>query len=257
MKSKTGIKYEFSEQEIAFIMEHFHKMTNRELATALDVTMTVVRNKCYEMGLKRMELEYWTEEQVKYLKTHYKKIGDVEIAEVFNVLYYKKKGWSKKHIEKKRRYLGLKRTPEQIQKINDRNKKQGRFSINHWKRWAGRVTPVGEIRTWKYKNGRPFMVIKLKDGFVHYAPWLWEQLHGPVPEGYIVRLKDNNPENVTPENLEIITTAENARRNTQNNPWYSYPLEFKQLIVLNNKLKKTLHATTDRKATAGDAEQNV
>jgi hypothetical protein len=44
--------------------------------------------------------------------------------------------------------------------------------------------------------------------------YLWEEAHGPVPEGYIVSFKDGDPMNCVLENLELITMAENAGRNS-------------------------------------------
>jgi hypothetical protein len=111
--------------------------------------------------------------------------------------------------------------------------------VNHWRRWIDRVTPIGEIRVWKYQTGRPFMVIKVEFGFVHYAPWLWEQHHGPIPEGMLVRTKDDNPLNVVIENLECISRAEHARRNRQN--YLQYPIELRESMRLIKKLTKKIN----------------
>jgi len=139
-------------------------------------------------------------------------MGDVEIAEIFSSNFYKEKGWSHKHIEKKRRYLCLRRTSKQIEKIKKHNIEQGRYSINHWKRWFGRTTPVGETRVWFSHSGRPYMVIKTKNGFVHYAQWLYRKEHGPIPRGCVVFLSDGNPFNVTKENLIAIPRREVCNR---------------------------------------------
>lgn len=40
---------------------------------------------------------------------------------------------------------------------------------------------------------------------------LWEQAHGPVPEGHIVRFRDNDRRNLTLENLECVSHAEHVR----------------------------------------------
>ncbi|MES2590877.1 MAG: HNH endonuclease signature motif containing protein [Bacteroidota bacterium] len=204
----------WTDSMIRFLGENYMSKSNAELASALGLRLTTTRTKLYELGFKRMEMEYWTEEQILFLNENYKTVGDVELAEIFNQLYYKSKGWTKKHIEKKRRYLKLKRTEKQKNKIRDRNTAAGRFSINHWRRWIDRVSPVGEIRTWKRESGRPYKVIKTESGFVHYAQWLYVQNNGPVPEGMVVRLKDDDPLNVIPENLEIIHWSENALRNS-------------------------------------------
>ena len=114
------------------------------------------------------------------------------------------------------------------------------------KRWENRYkTPIGGQRIWINQNGKPYKVIKLKDGYVPYSHWLYEQIYGPVPEGYVVRMKDGDNTNVVPENLELITRQEHAKRNSQARQ--HYPEELKQLIKLNNKLKKAIDATANRK----------
>lgn len=198
---------------ISFLRNNYLDKTNTEIANALGLKLTSTRTKLYALGLKRMDLEYWTDEQVLFLNENYRNIGDVELAEIFNQLYYKAKGWSNKHIEKKRRYLNLKRTEIEKITIKERNRQAGRFSINHWKRWAENIAPVGEIRIWTNESGRPYKVIKTEHGFVHYPQWLYILHFGVVPDGMIVRLIDDDPLNVIPENLEIISRAENALRN--------------------------------------------
>ena len=109
----------WTDDMISFLKINFLNMTNQQLADALGLKLTKVREKCYELGLKRMELEFWSKEQVDFLLAYYEIMGDVEIAEIFNQLYAKKKGWTFKHIEKKRRYLKLRRTRTQVKKIKN------------------------------------------------------------------------------------------------------------------------------------------
>lgn len=238
MRSIIGVKTQFTEQDVTFIKDNFYKMTNPQLAQALDMTLTVVRKKCYELGLKRMEMEYWTKEQVDYLIFNYKNIGDVELAEYFNTTWAKNKGWTKKHIEKKRRYLKLKRTPGEIEKIHTRNIEKGRFANAPQLAWANRyVAKEGEVREWETKRGYRFKVIKLKKGFVHYAPWLWEQHYGPIPKGMCVKTKDGSL-NVVIDNLEIITRAEHGSRNSIKRTYL--PIEIRQTQSLINKINKKI-----------------
>jgi hypothetical protein len=126
---KSWNKIQWTNDQLKFLKKNFYKLTNRKLADALGLKLTSVRTKCYELGLKRMELEYWTKEQVRFLRQNYKKIGDLELAEIFNQKWHKDKGWSKKHIEKKRRYLGLKRTEEEKNLIPIRTVRAGRFAL--------------------------------------------------------------------------------------------------------------------------------
>lgn len=223
--------------EIAFIKANWESMTNPELAKALGLKLTKLRDFLREMGLKRIELEYWTANQVKFLKQHYKEIGDTELAEIFEIKWHKEKGWTKKHIEKKRRYLKLKRSVEERKKINERNILMGRFKVCNQKMWKKRgVTPVGEKRVWFKPNDKPLVVIKTKTGFEHYNRYLWEKYFGPIPEGMNVRIMSDDKINFTKNDLILITNAENSKLNSQNR----LPEDLKTTIKLVNKLNRIL-----------------
>lgn len=101
------------------------QLTNPQLAKALGLRLTVTRNKMRELGLKRIEMEYWNEEMIIFLKENYKTIGDVEIAEIFQEKFPKNKPWRKQHIRKKRAYLNLHRTKKEIDDIISKNASEG------------------------------------------------------------------------------------------------------------------------------------
>ncbi|SIO53916.1 HNH endonuclease signature motif containing protein [Chitinophaga niabensis] len=200
------------------IKTHFHDFSNnRQLAEFLQINIGTVRRICYELDLNRLELEYFTPEQVNYLISNFQMIGDCELAEVFQQQWPKKKGWTKKHIEKKRKYLGLKRTQKQIQLIHHRNVKNGRFAICPVKAWNKRGrSPDGEIRYWTQKDtGKKYPVIKFNGSFRHWGRWAWEQAFGKIPPKYNVVFKDNDPYNLKIENLLLLSNAELAQRNAE------------------------------------------
>jgi hypothetical protein len=236
-RSIPGVKFKWQQKDIDFIKDNFNLLTNKQLADQLGVTLTLLRDKAYKMGLKRMEMEYWKPEMVTYLKRNYKKIGDKELAERFTELYPKNKPWTKKHIEKKRRYLKLNRTEEQQSAIKKRNTKQGRFP-GYWSFHQDLISKEGTIKIWKTKKGRKFKVIRTKTGFVHYAPWLYKKEIGPIKKGHVIRLKDGNPLNVVVDNLEMITRQQNQQLNAEMRS--NYPEELKEIIKLTNKLKKAI-----------------
>lgn len=153
-----------------------------ELAAGLGLKITSVRMKLYSMGYKRMELEYWTARQINFLKANYKEIGDKELAELFNSKWPKAKGWTHKHIEKKRKYLGLKRTKTQIKNIHQRNVDAGRFLLCAVKRWdkCGRAKE-GEVRFWRENSGRFIPRIKIDGRFIFWSRYTWEKHKGPIP----------------------------------------------------------------------------
>jgi hypothetical protein len=210
-------KHLWTDTEISYLKENFYSQTNSQLAAGLGLKLTSVRTKCYELGLKRMELEYWTDEQVAFLLENYKQYGDKELAKIFNSKWKKNKGWTLKHIEKKRKYLKLKRTAADHRKIKDRAISKGVYIEGLKKMWAKRgVAKEGEIRYWK-ANGtnRLFPVIKINGRFTHWTPYAWEKHFGKIPDGKNVVFKDRNPFNLDPNNLELVTNAELARKNSK------------------------------------------
>lgn len=208
------IKYKSSpiqltEEGEKFISDNWSIMSNSELASHLGISLDSMRVILHGKRMLRMELEYWTEEQVEYLKDNYDKIGDKELAEIFNERFPKKKTWTIKHIEKKRKYLQLKRTTIQLQEIKRRNVGKGRWK--NMPTWETRGAAIeGEIRTWYSSKNIPFKIIKQGGKFVHYIPYLWEKHNGKIPEGFIVTTIDGNNLNTVPKNLRLITRTQAA-----------------------------------------------
>ncbi len=72
---------------------------------------------------------------------------------------------------------------------------------------------------------------------------LWEKSNGAVPPGHIVVFRDKNTANIEIDNLELITRAENMRRNTI----HRYPPELKSTIRQLGKLKKAISEASHEK----------
>lgn len=72
---------------------------------------------------------------------------------------------------------------------------------------------------------------------------MWEEAHGEVPDGHIVVFRDRNTANIVMENLELITRAENMRRNTI----HRYPPELKDTIRQLGRLKKAISEVSNEK----------
>lgn len=117
----------FSEDEIQFLKDNFHSMTNQQIADALGLKKTIVRMKAYDLGLQRMEMEYWPPEAVEFLKENYHIIGNREMCRIFNKEFSKKKGWTPSHIDKKLKQLEIKRTKLDWYMIKERNRNKGSF----------------------------------------------------------------------------------------------------------------------------------
>lgn len=234
--------------QINYLKKNFNTMTAQQLADGIGLKRTLVRMKYSELGLKKMELEYWIPEQVTYLRKYYRRFGDSDLADRFNEKWHKDKGWSKKHIEKKRRYLGLKRTEVEKQFIKQRNVASGRFKLCTVHAWDKRGrAPEGDIRFWKNQHNNPIPVIKIGNGFRHWNRYEWEKHHGKIPKGKCVVFKGSYYD-LTIDNLELISREEHARRNKTK--YHNYPEDLKAVITLNNKFKKLINDTS-RESTSG------
>lgn len=239
---RNKIILEPSEEQ--FLKDNFFKTNNSELAKIMGLKVTKLRHFAYGMGLKKIEMEYWTIEQIKFLKNNYQKLGDTEIAEIFSERYPKNKGWSKKHIEKKRRYLKLKRTASELKAIHKRNVNLGRFAICNIKMWETRgITPEGQKRIWFNQNGLPYLVIKTKKGFVHYNRWLWEKEKGAIPPGTNVCQVTGDRFHPQITDFKLMTDAELAIYNSKNR----IPPELKEAFKINRQITKYLNKNTNGK----------
>jgi len=87
-------------------------------------------------------------------------------------------------------------------------------------------------------SGKPYSYTKIKDGLwklTHRV--MWEQVHGEIPKGYVVRFKDGNTMNLKIDNLECIPMRKNMTKNTIQR----YPMELQQVMKLRSKLNKTIN----------------
>lgn len=84
---------------------------------------------------------------------------------------------------------------------------------------------------------------KVNDDFPMHKRWkavhniVWEEHNGTIPKGHIIVFKSANKLDTRIENLEMITRAENMKRNTI----HRYPAELKSTIRLANQLKRKIH----------------
>lgn len=67
----------------------------------------------------------------------------------------------------------------------------------------------------KRSKGKPDYICQKAGGrWVPYHRHLWEQENGPIPAGHNLIFRDGNTMNCALDNLELISRAENVKRNT-------------------------------------------
>jgi predicted regulator of amino acid metabolism with ACT domain len=157
-KAKTAGAIEWSEEMIQYLKDNFLTMTNKELASALGLRVTITRTKAYELGMKKAEAAIgWNVEQTKYLTDNYHAMGDVELAANLQKKWPRRKAWTKKHVNKKRYLLNLHRTLEQVQKIMSVNGQLGGNSYTIIRNSASATMAdgyVANLLAWRNKELR-------------------------------------------------------------------------------------------------------
>ena len=88
-----------------------------------------------------------------------------------------------------------------------------------------------------------YLYRKLRDDGPMHKRWEmvhrlnWIAAHGPIPEGHVVVFRNGNRMDVGVDNLELISRADLAARNSI----HRYPPEIKALLRLNGKLRRQIN----------------
>lgn len=77
------------------------------------------------------------------------------------------------------------------------------------------------------------------DNFVMKHRWIWEQLHGPIPENGVVIFKDGNKRNFDPDNLALITKAELLEMTRRG--LFSEDADVTEIGIMVAKVRTTIH----------------
>lgn len=180
-------------------------------------------------------------------------------------------------IYSKARALGLRRSPEYLASEHACRLRKGdnvgaehrfRPGMASWNKGKKGWQAGGRSAETRFKPGNrphtwvPIGTEQIRDGYlwrkvtdghgrhdwrqVHVM--LWEQNNGPVPAGFILVFRDRNKQNIQLDNLELITRAENCRRNSV----HRYPPELKQAIRRLKKLKRTIEEKSNEEPARPD-----
>jgi len=192
------------------IRDLFANTRTQEIADKLGLTYSQVANRAFSMGLKKSE-EFKQSD----------KSGRHNLIEGG-----KKSRFTKGHVPVNK---GKKMLPEIYEKCKSTMFEKGHRPHN-WK-------PDGSIVERQDKSGRTYLYFKIKDShWVLYHNKVWIDHHGNIPAKHVVTFKDGNTFNCDINNLELISMAENAIRNTI----HRFPDEIKEVIKLKSKLTKKL-----------------
>ena len=76
-----------------------------------------------------------------------------------------------------------------------------------------------------------------KDHFRSVHSLIWEEHHGPMPEGHVVRFRDGDRTNFDITNLELVSRAENMARNS----YHRYGPEIASLYQLKGAITRKMN----------------
>lgn len=90
-------------------------------------------------------------------------------------------------------------------------------------------------------------------GWRYLHRMLWEDAYGPIPHAHVLRFKDRDRLNVCLENLELVSCAENMRRNSV----HHLPRPLKQTVQLLGALNRKLNRRTREEQDRRSAQPSV
>lgn len=243
----------------------------RRIAAALGVSRSTVIRRAKAIGLTDGR-RFWTDREDQLLRELYPDNATAVVAE--------RVGWSIGSVHDRAARLGVRRNREWIRE-NSRKQSakpragqflpgqqpwnKGKKGVNgrsHTSYSPGHVPhnhkPVGHARI----NREGYLERKVADNtgpdnkrnFQRVHVLLWEQHHGPVPDGCIVVFKNRDKTDIRIDNLELITRSENLHRNSVQR----YPLDLRRVIAVKAWVTRTINERLKReKSHDGSSESPV
>lgn len=193
----------------------------------------------------------WTEDEMRVLRELYPHTRTEEICKILNRSPSSVYGRANAHgIKKSQEFIDylLSLEAERLKKYGPETRFQkGGIPWNKGKKGYIGANATSFKKGQLPKNTRQNGDTRLnKEGYllvkVGHKKWIrknrliWEEANGPIPKGYYLRIKDGNKENYSLDNMELVTMAENMKRNTV----HRYPEELKKTMRALFKLKRTI-----------------
>lgn len=216
-------RHVWTRAEVTLLRRIYPSTPTSRVASTLSVSVQQVNHKAFQLGLRK--------------NSTYRRALHAEWARRLRIVgraYQFPKG----HVPSNK---GLRRPGWFAGRMRETQFKKGQFPVNRdpdfYVLGALRVSTDGyvEMRTSFDHGGK---------GWTPLHRILWEDEHGPIPKGHVLRFKDGEKLNVCLENLELITLAENCLRNSI----HRLPKPLVQVIQLKGALKRRLRETHDKRS---------
>ncbi len=203
-------------------------------------------------------MRFFTPDEDQFLRDNYLTIPAKRMAKML--------GRTEGTARQRMKLLGIVVPPEVVQRFKEESYiKKGNVSFNKGKKQTDYCSPEaiaksaktrfkkqglpantlydGAIVSRRDKTGRNYKWIRISQAhwkMLHV--YNWEQVHGPIPQDMIVVFKDKDCSNCEVSNLEMITRAQNMKRNTLHN----YPKEIVTTIQLLGAMKRQINKQTKK-----------
>lgn len=182
----------------------------------------------------------WTDEQKEFLRKYYPSNSQRDLLVLFN-----------QHFQLNINMNQLKACLKNHTITSGRTGyfEKGCSPANKGKKFPGQVNKTSFKKGDKPKNYKPvgyervdrdgYVLIKVSDTGAWHERWqhkhkvVWEKANGPIPKGHVLIFLDRNKQNITLENLQLITQAQLARMN-QNKLFQRDPELTKTGVVIAN-----------------------
>jgi len=218
----------WTDAEIRALTESYPRRPTKEVAAKLQRSIHKVYAKANKLGLQKSQAFLDSDESGRLHK------GQARPGTEHTQF---KKG----HVPANK---GLRRPGWHAGRMQETQFKKGGRSGAAAKNWV----PIGTIRP----DSEGYLRIKVREavsgqeafGFGNSKVWpmynryLWEQHKGPIPPKHLVVFKDGDRAHCVIENLELLSRADNARRNQM---WKHLPRELAEVIHLNGVLKRRIN----------------
>lgn len=184
-----------------------------DIAKDFGFSTRAIYNRAFELGLKKDKevMRKWSRESLQ---------REDHPARSFWI----KKGTKPSNTGKKQTEF---MSPEGIERTRATRFKKGQLGWNHKEVGYERISVDGYVEI-KVAEPNKF---KLKHRLV------WEQHNGTIPKGFNVQFKDKNPQNVTIENLYLISRSEQMKK--ENSFHAKYPKDIQ--LAIHSKGALTRH----------------